>query len=100
MASTLSTHALGETHHQELRDPSSINRWTELATKYWLKSTTSRKINPDTIKLEIWDVLQHNRFEYSSLLALENLQLLERWMYKSAVLRLVTNNVKIPMACI
>jgi hypothetical protein len=64
-------------------DPSAGDRWTHLAETYWLKSSKSNKIIPDVLKTEIWDVLQNDGFEYKSLLALENLQLLEKYRSSS-----------------
>ncbi len=57
-----------------------LDRWTLLAEKHWLKSTHVRKVNPDLIKNDIWDPLVLDGFDFRSLLALENLQLLERYV--------------------
>jgi len=57
------------------------NAFEELAKKHWLKSTkkqTKVKVKPDILKTEIWDVLEKEDFEFRSLLALENLQILEK----------------------
>lgn len=54
----------------------------QLANKYWLKpskKTTKVKVKPEILKTEIWDVLEKEDFAFRSLLALENLQLLERY---------------------
>ena len=56
-----------------------IARWRALADKHWLRTnTTPSKVKTDVIKNEIWDVLERDSFECSSLIALEGLQLLER----------------------
>lgn len=57
-----------------------LDRWTLLAEKHWLKFTHVRKVNPDLIKNDIWDPLVLDGFDFRSLLALENLQLLERYV--------------------
>ncbi|KAL8813574.1 MAG: hypothetical protein Q9200_000183 [Gallowayella weberi] len=64
----------------EVEDLEGENEWTQLARKHWPKSVKTRKINPDVIKKEIWDVLQNEGFQYRSLLILENLQLLENYL--------------------
>lgn len=61
-------------------DNEGLDRWTLLAEKHWLKSTHVRKVNPDLIKNDIWDPLVLDGFDFRSLLALENLQLLERYV--------------------
>lgn len=64
----------------EATDPTSVERWTQLAKSHWLKSSKSIRINPQVIKTDIWDVLQNEGFEYRLLLALENLQILEKYL--------------------
>lgn len=61
-----------------------LDRWTLLAEKHWLKSINVKKVNPDLIKKDIWDVLVHDGFDFRSLLALENLQLLDRYVIGEA----------------
>lgn len=61
-------------------DPEGLGHWKSLAQKYWSKPTKAKKVNPEVIKKEIWDVLQADSFEYRSLLALDNLQLLEKFV--------------------
>lgn len=54
----------------------------DLAKRHWLKTTkkqTKVKVKPDVLKSEIWDVLEKENFEFKSLLALENLQILEKY---------------------
>lgn len=57
-----------------------LDRWTLLAAKHWLNSTHVKKVNPDLIKNDIWDPLVLEGFDFQSLLALETLQLLERYV--------------------
>lgn len=64
----------------EATDPSIVDRWTQLAKTHWLKSSKSTRVNSQVIKSEIWDVLHSEGFEYRLLLALENLQILERYV--------------------
>ena len=61
-------------------DPSVVARWTQLAEKHWIKPSKGSKLAPQVIKTEIWDVLEEEGFEYRSLLALENLQILEKYV--------------------
>lgn len=53
--------------------------FAQLAQKHWLKSKKSAKVKPDVLKNEIWDVLEREDFAFKYLLALENLQILERY---------------------
>jgi intron-binding protein aquarius len=56
--------------------------WVELAEKNWTKQTQkTRKVRLDVVKQEIWDVLEKEGFDFRSLVALDNLQLLEKWVY-------------------
>lgn len=59
----------------------SDNDWAQLAKKHWPKATKSKKIKPEVIKKEIWDVLEQEAFHFRSLLMLENLQLLEDYLW-------------------
>ena len=61
-----------------------LDRWALLAEKHWLKSNNVKKVNPDLIKRDIWDALVLDGFDFRSLLALENLQLLERYVIGEA----------------
>ncbi|KAL8702096.1 MAG: hypothetical protein Q9224_000180 [Gallowayella concinna] len=64
----------------EVDDLEGENEWTQLARKHWAKSVKTRKVKPDVIKKEVWDVLENEGFQYRSLLILENLQLLENYL--------------------
>lgn len=61
------------------------NPLADLARKYWIKSKKAAKVKvkPDVVK-EIWDTLAQQDFQYRSLLALENLQALERYIQISS----------------
>lgn len=59
----------GEKHH-----------WSQLAEQYWPKPVKTRKVKPEVVKKEIWDVLEQEAFQFRSLLVLENLQLLEKYV--------------------
>lgn len=54
------------------------NHWVGLAKTHWLKEKPARKVKPDTIKKDIWDVLESEGFTLHSLLILENLHILEK----------------------
>ncbi|KAI4274579.1 MAG: hypothetical protein LQ337_003847 [Flavoplaca oasis] len=62
----------------EIADSQAVNQWTQLAHKHWSKPMKIRKVKGDVIKKEIWDVLENEGFQLSSLLVLESLQLLEK----------------------
>jgi len=67
---------------EDKASPESENAFEELAKKHWLKTTkkqTKVKVKPEVLKTEIWDVLEKEDFEFRSLLALENLQILEKY---------------------
>lgn len=56
--------------------------FAQLAKTHWLKPTKKKaakvKVKPEVLKNDIWDVLEKEDFAFKSLLALENLQILER----------------------
>ena len=57
------------------------DRWKQLAEKQWSNITSQpRKVRPDVVKNEIWDVLEEDGFDLRSLSILENLQLLEKYI--------------------
>lgn len=56
------------------------SHWTQLAEKHWLKPAQTRKVKPDVIKRDIWDFLEEEGFDLRSLLQIESLQLLEKYM--------------------
>lgn len=59
----------------ELQD----KQWETLAQKYWQGNIKKpEKVKIEVVEKEIWAVLHDKHFEYTSLLALERLQLLER----------------------
>lgn len=51
--------------------------YADLAQKHWLKSTKLGNVKPSVIK-DLWAHLEKDDFAYASLLALENLQTLEK----------------------
>ncbi|KAL9004612.1 MAG: hypothetical protein Q9188_002579 [Gyalolechia gomerana] len=57
------------------------NEWTQLARKHWGSTVKSRKVKSEVVKNEIWDVLDNEGFPFRSLLILENLQLLESYLW-------------------
>ena len=57
--------------------------FAQLAKDHWLKPSKKGakvKVKPDVLKKEIWDVLQQENFAFKSLLVLENLQILEKYV--------------------
>ncbi|KAJ4378064.1 hypothetical protein N0V83_000894 [Neocucurbitaria cava] len=57
------------------------NHFAQVARKHWLTTKKTPKVRPEVVKKELWDELEAVDFAYSSLLILENLQLLERYLW-------------------
>lgn len=57
------------------------NHFAQIARKYWLGDSKTHKVRPEVIKKELWDELEQTDFAHPSLLLLENLQLLERYLW-------------------
>lgn len=58
------------------------SRWHQLANKTWAKaSSKARKVRPEVVKQEIWDILESQAFDYRALQVLDNLQLLEKYLW-------------------
>ncbi|CZT52224.1 related to NAM7-nonsense-mediated mRNA decay protein [Rhynchosporium secalis] len=59
--------------------------FVQLAHAHWLKPTKKKtskvKVKPDVLKNEIWDILEKDDFAFKSLLILENLQILESYLW-------------------
>jgi Intron-binding protein aquarius N-terminus len=53
--------------------------WTTLAQRLWLSDSPLRKVLPETVKTEVWDALEGDRFSPRALITLENLQILEKY---------------------
>lgn len=62
--------------------PAEETEFAQLARQHWLKTTkktTKVKVKNDVLKRDIWDGLEKEDFPLKSLLALEGLQILERY---------------------
>ncbi|KAF2016247.1 DEAD helicases superfamily protein-like protein [Aaosphaeria arxii CBS 175.79] len=58
------------------------NHFAQVAKKNWLGSSSKApRVRPEVVKKELWDELEQIDFTYASLLALENLQLLEKYLW-------------------
>ncbi|KAI9715179.1 MAG: hypothetical protein M1812_006158 [Candelaria pacifica] len=57
------------------------NNYAQFARKHWLKPSKVTRILPDVLKTELWDVLAGEGFHFRSLLILENLQFLEKYLW-------------------
>lgn len=57
------------------------NHFAQVARNHWLKNAKTPKVRPEVVEKEIWDELEQTGFAYPSLLVLENLQLLERYLW-------------------
>lgn len=82
----------GKVVEESLRVPSveesqNESPFAQLAGKHWLKpskKSTKVKVKPDVIKKEIWDVLEQEDFPFRSLLILENLHILEKYIHQES----------------
>ncbi|KAL8835547.1 MAG: hypothetical protein Q9170_003280 [Blastenia crenularia] len=72
---------VNDSSRPDLNDVEGENEWTQLARKYWSSAVKSRKVKNEVIKKQIWDVLENEGFQFRSLLILENLQVLERYLW-------------------
>ncbi|OJD28490.1 hypothetical protein ACJ73_00089 [Blastomyces percursus] len=57
------------------------NRWGTLARAHWLKLSKAPKAKPEVIKNDLWDGLVSEKFAVRSLLILENLHVLEKFLW-------------------
>ncbi|KAM3080955.1 hypothetical protein ACMFMG_004914 [Clarireedia jacksonii] len=73
--------AMGVVAADEVQNESSF---AQLAAKHWLKPSKKAakvKVKQDVLKTEIWDVLEQEGFPFRSLLELENLHVLENYLW-------------------
>ncbi|EAW13357.1 RNA helicase aquarius [Aspergillus clavatus NRRL 1] len=63
---------------EDFREDSS---WVQLAKTHWLGTSKVRKAKRDAIKKDIWDPLEAEGFNIRSLLTLENLNILEKFLW-------------------
>lgn len=57
------------------------NQYAQLAQRHWLGKSKPGKVQQKVVKEELWDSLEKEGFDYGSLLILENLQILERYLW-------------------
>ncbi|KAB8231061.1 hypothetical protein BDV23DRAFT_123206 [Aspergillus alliaceus] len=55
--------------------------WVRLAKTLWLDTSKARKVKQDVLKRDIWDPLEADNFSFRSLLTLENLNILEKFLW-------------------
>lgn len=55
--------------------------WVALAKTHWLKQNKVRKAKQDVLTNDIWNPLEAEGFPTRSLLTLENLNILEKWVF-------------------
>lgn len=80
MASAPADHAALE--RPTIQDLTGDNRLAQLARKYWLSSKSKvKKVQPNVVKEELWDELEKEHFPHQQLLLLEQLQLLDRYLW-------------------
>jgi intron-binding protein aquarius len=56
------------------------NPWVKLAQAQWSDAKKVRKVKPAVIKQQLWDPLEAEGFTNRSLLILENLNVLEKYV--------------------
>lgn len=64
-------------------DTETDGEFASVARQHWLKITkraSKVKVKNDVLKREIWDALEKDGFQFKSLVALEGLQTLERYV--------------------
>ncbi|KAG5302062.1 intron-binding protein aquarius [Histoplasma ohiense] len=57
------------------------SRWVNLAKTHWMKLSKAPKAKPEVIKNDLWDGLVSEKFAVRSLLILENLHILEKFLW-------------------
>ena len=57
------------------------NHYALLARKHWLGKSKPSKVQTSVVKEELWDYVEKEGFAFGSLLLLEQLQLLERYLW-------------------
>ncbi|KAJ9405029.1 hypothetical protein DTO045G8_7202 [Paecilomyces variotii] len=72
--------AQGHDSRPTVSDFQEDNRWVSLAKAHWLKPSKARKAKQDVIK-ELWEPLEAEAFSLRSLLILENLHVLEKFLW-------------------
>ncbi|KAL4869358.1 hypothetical protein BDV12DRAFT_185244 [Aspergillus spectabilis] len=63
---------------EDFRDDSP---WVRLAKTHWLDTSVVRKVKHDVVKKDIWDPLEAEGFSFRCLLTLENLNILEKYLW-------------------
>jgi hypothetical protein len=72
---------LGSQVHSTAADLQGQDYYAGVAHEIWLKGAKPPKVLPAVVKGQLWDRLEKEGFAYASLLALETLQVLERWVW-------------------
>ncbi|KAI9886915.1 MAG: hypothetical protein M1823_001284 [Watsoniomyces obsoletus] len=77
------THVInsGEKDELTVTDLNDDNHYVRIARENWLGTSVPRKVRPDVLKRDIWDTLEGENFSFRSLSILENLQILERYLW-------------------
>lgn len=57
------------------------NQFAQFARKHWAKSDKASSVKSGQLKAELWDKLEKEKFAYGSLLILENLQIVEKYLW-------------------
>jgi intron-binding protein aquarius len=73
------------------------NHYAQLAKKNWLKASGPSRFNPELLKSGVWDPLEKEGFQFRSLLILENLLFLEKYVSDMRYGTLLTDS-QLPMA--
>lgn len=81
MAPLTADTASSTTNRPTIEDLTGDNHFAQLARKHWLGKTKQPKVQNAVVKDDIWDVVEGEDFAYASLLLLEQLQLLEKYLW-------------------
>ncbi|OJJ46372.1 hypothetical protein ASPZODRAFT_132454 [Penicilliopsis zonata CBS 506.65] len=80
---TRSAMAPGLESRPTVEDFQEDSHWVKLAQSHWLQTSKkkARKVKPEVVKKEVWDRLEEEGFSLRSLLTLENLSILEKFLW-------------------
>lgn len=73
--------ATNTSYRPTVADLTGDNHFAQLARTTWLTKSKPGKVSASTVKGDIWDPLESEAFSYSTLLLLEQLQTLERYLW-------------------
>lgn len=81
MAPVLAADAPAAPSRPTVEDLTGDNHFAQLARKHWLGKSKQPKVQPKVVKEELWEQLEKDDFAFGSLLLLEQLQLVEKYLW-------------------